>query len=109
MASNGPDHGSLSQGRPASRGRRPPAKNDGNSTRGASAGEEPLDAALLLNALTGLRRGELSARLPVDRTGTTGKIYDAFNEVADVSQQLARELVRIGHAVGKEGRTGERV
>src|SRR5215211_4823479 len=71
-------------------------------------GAEAPDTGALLNALVAFSRGDFTARLPADRSGTTGKIYDAFNEIAALSEQLAGELVRAADAVGKEGRTSHR-
>ncbi len=37
-----------------------------------------------------------------------GKIADTFNDIVATNEQMARELKRVGQAVGKEGRTRER-
>ena len=37
----------------------------------------------LLVALTGLRKGDANVRLPLDWTGVSGKVADAFNEVVE--------------------------
>ncbi|MGH7441596.1 MAG: HAMP domain-containing protein, partial [bacterium] len=58
-----------------------------------------------LEALTALRRGDFSVRLPRHWTGVTGKLADTFNEVVDLNQRMARELGRLGQSVGKEGKT----
>ena len=42
-----------------------------------------LDTRALLNALTALKRGDFSVRLPVEWTGMSGKVGDQFNEVVD--------------------------
>src|SRR6185295_12501557 len=42
-------------------------------------------------------------------TRLSGKVADTFNEIASANQQLSRELKRIGQAVGKEGKTRERM
>src|SRR5690606_34410322 len=47
--------------------------------------------------------------LPGDRTGLSGKIADAVNEIASTNQRLAREIERAGQLVGKEGRTRHRI
>src|SRR5438270_6171000 len=62
----------------------------------------------LLSALMAFKRGDFSARLPEDWTGVPGKIADTFNAVIETNQRMARELERIVHAVGKEGRIGQR-
>jgi HAMP domain-containing protein/signal transduction histidine kinase/CheY-like chemotaxis protein len=67
-----------------------------------------LDASVLLNALTALRRGDFSVRLPGDWTGVAGKVADTFNDVIDLNERMARELERLGRVVGKEGRITQR-
>jgi hypothetical protein len=57
----------------------------------------------LLGALLSLREGDFTVRLPAELTGLDGKIADAFNEIAAVSERRARETTRVSHAVGKEG------
>ncbi len=66
------------------------------------------DMKQLLTALTALKRGDFSARLPLDWGGTAGKIADAFNDVIDRNEKMANELERISRVVGKEGRIGQR-
>src|SRR4028118_103314 len=67
-----------------------------------------LDPKLLLKTLRAFRRGEFSARLPSDMTGIDGEIAEAFNDIAELNQGLARELDRVAKVVGNEGRIGER-
>src|SRR3954453_4538951 len=62
----------------------------------------------LLAALMAFKRGDFSARLPEDWTGVPGKIADTFNEVIETNRRMHRELERVVHAVGKEGRIGQR-
>jgi HAMP domain-containing protein/signal transduction histidine kinase/CheY-like chemotaxis protein len=67
-----------------------------------------LDTKLLLTALTALKKGDFSVRLPLDWTGIAGKIADAFNDVIERNEKMAQELERIGRVVGKEGRISQR-
>src|SRR5712671_5398594 len=69
---------------------------------------ESLDTRLLLTALTALKKGDFSVRLPLDWTGTAGKIADAFNDVIERNERMAGELERISRVVGKEGRISQR-
>src|SRR4051794_354331 len=62
----------------------------------------------ILESLQTMRDGDFSVRLPVTWTGLPGKIADYFNEIVSANEQMARELNRIGQAVGKEGKTRER-
>ncbi len=70
--------------------------------------ESTLDTRRLLGALTALKRGDFSVRLPEHWTGVPGKIADTFNSVIETNQQMTRELERIGRVVGKEGRITQR-
>ena len=65
--------------------------------------------AVILGSLQTMRDGDFSVRLPVTWTGLSGKIADHFNEIVSANEQMASELKRIGQAVGKEGRTRERI
>jgi len=56
-----------------------------------------------------MKRGDFSARMPGDRIGMFGKIADAFNDIIADNQRMAVELERVGQAVGREGRTRQRV
>ena len=67
-----------------------------------------LDPRLLLKTLRAFRKGDFSARLPTDLTGIDGDIAEAFNDIADLNQGLARELDRVAKVVGKEGQIAER-
>jgi HAMP domain-containing protein/CheY-like chemotaxis protein/signal transduction histidine kinase len=70
--------------------------------------DSTLDTKVLLKALQAVRKGDFTARLPEDRTGPAGKIYDTLNEVIDLNAQLTRELVRLSTVVGREGRITQR-
>ena len=70
---------------------------------------EPLDTQQLLRVLTALKKGDFAARLPLDWTGVRGKIADALNDVIELHEKMARECVRVSHAVGKEGKITQRL
>jgi len=72
------------------------------------APREELDRKLLLKVLTDFKRGDFSARMPDDLTGTGGKIADTLNEVIEISSRVEQELQRIGRVVGKEGKINHR-
>ena len=69
---------------------------------------EQFDPRLLLRALSAFRRGDFTVRLPDDWTGLGGKIADAFNDVVELNQRMARELERLSRVVGKEGKIAQR-
>jgi HAMP domain-containing protein/signal transduction histidine kinase/DNA-binding response OmpR family regulator len=63
----------------------------------------------ILQGLQTMKNGDFSVRLPVSWTGLPGKIADNFNEIVTANEQMAFELKRVGQAVGKEGKTRERL
>ncbi|MEX2535750.1 MAG: HAMP domain-containing protein [Trueperaceae bacterium] len=65
--------------------------------------------AVLLKVLAAMKKGDFSARMPVDLTGIDGKIADTLNEIIDINEKVSRELARVSRAVGKEGKLSERV
>src|SRR5881296_4179381 len=77
-------------------------------TNGSRSANHECDNTQLLSALMAFKRGDFSARLPDDWTGVAGKIADTFNDVIRTNQRMARELERIVHAVGKQGRISQR-
>ncbi|RYY92135.1 MAG: hypothetical protein EON61_26790, partial [Alphaproteobacteria bacterium] len=56
-----------------------------------------------------MKIGDFSVRLPGDRIGVMGKIADAFNDIVADNERMAAELERVGQALGREGRTRQRV
>jgi len=73
-----------------------------------SNGAKSADANVLLKTLISFKRGNFSARMPVDRTGVNGKIADALNDILDLNQRMVSEFDRISRAVGKEGKITQR-
>jgi HAMP domain-containing protein/signal transduction histidine kinase/CheY-like chemotaxis protein len=69
---------------------------------------ERIDARPLLKVLLDFRRGDFTNRLPAERTGLTGKIYEALNEVIDINERMVKEFDRVANVVGKEGRIRQR-
>ena len=63
----------------------------------------------ILQSLQRMKEGDFSVRLPIMWTGLPGKIADNFNEIVTANEQMALELKRVGQAVGKEGKTRERI
>src|SRR3954464_3237734 len=66
------------------------------------------EARLLLAALTSLRQGDSSVRLPAEWTGMQGKLAETFNEVVELNERMAEELSRLRQRVGKEGKLKQR-
>ncbi|MDB5328211.1 MAG: diguanylate cyclase, partial [Phycisphaerales bacterium] len=69
---------------------------------------DELDKAMLLRALLAFKKGDFSARLPVDLEGVDGKIADAFNDVIELNERMSEELERMSRVVGKEGKITQR-
>ena len=67
-----------------------------------------LEPKALLKALRAFRKGDFSVRLPLDLSGVDHEIAEAFNDLAELNQGLARELDRVAKVVGKECQIGER-
>ncbi|MGH9599451.1 MAG: hybrid sensor histidine kinase/response regulator, partial [Terracidiphilus sp.] len=85
------------------------ANQPGNGPAESADHAAPEPMAMILQSLHAMKNGDFSARLPVSWTGLQGKIADSFNEIATANEQMAFELKRVGQAVGKEGRTRERI
>ncbi|WP_444813288.1 HAMP domain-containing protein [Variovorax saccharolyticus] len=64
--------------------------------------------AILLDALTRLRKGDAKVRLPVHWVGLPGKVADTFNELVEQNATLASELTRLRQVVGKQGKLKQR-
>src|SRR3954468_2244054 len=75
------------------------------NTNGNASG---LDVSTLLGALNALKRGDCTIRLPADWVGIAGKVADAFNEVVELNERMAKELERLSRVVGKEGKLNQR-
>src|SRR5215469_3739609 len=70
--------------------------------------ETGFDSRTLLHALSALKSGDFSVRLPLDWTGIAGKAADTFNEVVILNERMAKELARLRQSVGREGRIQQR-
>jgi len=67
-----------------------------------------IDLTVILASLQSMRDGDFTVRLPGTWVGLAGKIADTFNEIVSANQHMAQELKRVGHVVGKQGKTRER-
>ncbi|MFZ1090423.1 MAG: HAMP domain-containing protein, partial [Xanthobacteraceae bacterium] len=56
-----------------------------------------------------MRVGDFSVRMPGNQVGLLGKIADTFNEIVAANERMAQQLERVGHVVGREGKTRQRV
>src|SRR5881398_1031726 len=76
--------------------------------RPADGALDRLDDKILLSVLTAFKKGNFAVRLPVEWTGIAGRIADAFNDVIELNEKMARELERLSRVVGKEGKITHR-
>src|SRR3984893_17036688 len=67
-----------------------------------------VDGRQLLVALSAFKNGDFSVRLPVDRIGIEGKVFDAINDIFELNERMKKEFGRFGTVVGKEGKIGQR-
>jgi HAMP domain-containing protein len=81
---------------------------DGRGDGGSDGQDKQLDRKTLLTALLAFKKGDFSARLPIDLEGMDGKIADAFNEVIERNERMSAELERLSRVVGKEGKISQR-
>ncbi len=79
-----------------------------NELRTSRAAAETRQRQLLL-AMTALRDGDFSVRLPADWEGVDARIAEAFNQALAHKQQISREVSRLSASVGKEGRLRQRM
>ncbi len=56
-----------------------------------------------------MRVGDFSVRMPGSQVGLLGKIADTFNDIVAANERMALQLERVGHVVGREGKTRQRV
>ena len=81
-----------------------------NGTDTAPTGEiSSPDLHALLQALQAVRVGDFSVRLPGERLGLMGKIADTFNDIVAANERMAQQIEQVGQAVGREGKTRQRV
>src|SRR5262245_45603386 len=72
-------------------------------------GANPPELCDLLRAMEAVRSGDFSARLAQGNDGPLGRIAILFNDIVAANETMARQLERIGKAVGEQGRTRQRV
>src|SRR5436190_400255 len=63
---------------------------------------------LLLRTLASMKKGDFGVRMPVEFTGTHGKIADTLNDILELNERSTQEIERIANVVGKEGKLNQR-
>ncbi|MDE3026519.1 MAG: hypothetical protein KGI93_13210, partial [Acidobacteriota bacterium] len=94
----------VAKGRSSSGGTRQPGNGNGNGNHEVTRAE----LEELLAALDAARDGDFAVRLSNRGTGIGADLRRAFNEVADRREAVAKEIARVGRAIGREGRLTER-
>ncbi len=74
----------------------------------SSSEPDALDVIQLLKTMMALKKGDFSVRLPIEWTGTAGKIADTFNTVVEMNEHMAFELERLRDGVAKKGKINQR-
>src|SRR5947208_2123897 len=87
----------------------PPVGEPAASVEGRANGDSSAELHDLLNSLQAMRVGDFSVRMPGNQVGLLGKIADTFNEIVAANERMAQQLERVGHVVGREGKTRQRV
>src|SRR6476469_2316911 len=64
---------------------------------------------MLLRTLTAVKKGDFAVRMPVEYTGTQGKIADTLNDIIEQQERMCAEISRISTVVGKEGKLNSRM
>ena len=59
------------------------------------------EITIILGALSALKRGDASVRLPAEWHGVLGRVADVFNDVVERNRRMALELERLSLVVGK--------
>ncbi|HEY8520028.1 MAG TPA: HAMP domain-containing protein [Gammaproteobacteria bacterium] len=66
------------------------------------------EMTMILAALTALKRGDATVRLPLGGSPTFNKIADVFNDLVEQSSGIAEELRRLAKVVGRQGKLSRR-
>jgi signal transduction histidine kinase/CheY-like chemotaxis protein/HAMP domain-containing protein len=75
----------------------------------AKGDTDVLDTKELLSVLLSFKKGDFSARMPIDRTGVAGKIADTLNDIIEADSNFSDELTKTVKAVGEEGKVAYRI
>ncbi|HEU4993052.1 MAG TPA: HAMP domain-containing protein, partial [Luteimonas sp.] len=89
--------------------RRARAGNGLASPAAAAAPDEVEALTRLLAAMQDVNAGDFSVQLPLHWEGIAGKLAYNFNEIVNANKRLATDLARVGHKVGRQGQTRQRV
>jgi HAMP domain-containing protein/signal transduction histidine kinase/DNA-binding response OmpR family regulator len=63
----------------------------------------------LLRILTEVKNGNFGVRLPIDKTGLSGKICDTLNEIISLNEKMMADFTYAGNTIGKQGKLTQRI
>src|SRR5688572_21423842 len=66
------------------------------------------ELSLIYNALSALRRGDASAKLPFKGSQEFGRVAEVFNDLVEMNASMAEETAQLSQVVGKEGKLRKR-
>src|SRR5438105_51193 len=66
---------------------------------GRSKSADRLDLAEIQAVLAAVKRGDPSARMPVDRVGLAGKTADALNEILEMNDRMRGDFAHINRTL----------
>jgi HAMP domain-containing protein/signal transduction histidine kinase/CheY-like chemotaxis protein len=67
------------------------------------------ESTKLLTVLTQVKNGNFSVRMPIDKIGIHGKIYDILNDIISLNEEMMLEFTRAGNTIGKQGKLMQRI
>ncbi len=62
-----------------------------------------------LTILTEVKNGNFKVRMPIDKVGIQGKIYDTLNDIISLNEEMMLEFMRAGNTIGKQGKLTQRI
>ena len=66
------------------------------------------DLRQLLSTVKAMRKGEFNVRMPALKEGIVSEIGEVLNDIIEMNETMANELVRVRNMVGQEGKMTER-
>ncbi len=71
--------------------------------------DEIITDAEFLKIMKNVKNGNFRERLPINKGGTRGAIYDTLNEIIDLNERMVFEFAKVGNSIGKQGKLTNRV
>src|SRR5579862_5169590 len=84
-----------------------PFKKNGYSPLHDESSSE--DYKTILEVLTEVKKGNFTVRMPIDKFGVQGKVYDTLNDIIALNEQMMLEFMRAGNTIGKKGKLTQRI